>query len=168
MEGAELEMTGVLGDYFSVDFNAGYLDAKYDTFNGKVFGDQAFGADNSNLDMRRAPKWTYTVALNYKQDIGTGNLTGRVGYNWRDHYEGTVSNFPGTRIDSFGLLDASLSFQFEQWRIGVFGRNLTDEDAYQHTFVVAPNSDGSSLFTFANPRPPRTFGVELSYTFGDY
>ena len=98
-------------------------------------------------------KWNYTAALNYAQDFGSGSVNGRVSYNWRDDYEGTVSNFPGTRIESYGLLDASLSYKFKEWRIGVFGRNLTDEDAYQHTFVVAPNSDGSSLFQFANPRP---------------
>lgn len=168
LQGAEMELTGLLGEYFSVDFNAGYLDASYDTFTGKVFGDQDFGADNSNLEMRRAPEWNYTLALNYQQDLGKGGLTGRLSYNWRDDYWGTVSNFPGSQVDSFGLLDLSLSYDIEQWRMSIFGRNLTDEDAYQHTFAVAPNSDGSSLFTFANPRPPRTFGVEVTYTFGNY
>lgn len=168
MQGVEVELTALLGEYFSLDFNLGYLDTKYDKFNGKVFADQAFGADNSDLELRRAPKWNYTAALNYQQEIGEGALTGRVSYNWRDDYQGTVSNFPGSQIDSFGLLDASLSYNLGQWRIGVFGRNLTDEDAYQHTFVVAPNSNGSSLFTFANSRPPRHFGVEVTYTFGDY
>ena len=103
-----------------------------------------------------------------KQNDGDGSLTGRISYNWRDDYWGTVSNFPGSLIESYGLLDASLSFAIKSWRIGVFGRNLTDEDAYQHTFVVAPASDGSSVFTFANPRPPRHFGAEVTYTWGDY
>ena len=169
IDGAELELSALLGEYFSVDFNAGYLDAEYDTFYGKVFGVQDFGADNSNLDMRRAPKWNYTAALNYNQEVGAGSVIGRVSYNWRDDYWGTVSNFPGTEIKSFGLLDASLSYQYKEWQLSVFGRNLTDEDAYQHTFVAGPVSPaGDSLFTFANPRPPRHFGFEVTYTFGDY
>ena len=168
IKGAEMELTALLGEYFSLDFNLGYLDAGYDEFFGKVFGDQDFGADNSDLDMRRVPEWNYTVALNYMQDIGDGSLTGRLSYNWRDDYWGSVSNVPGTMIESFGLLDASLSYAINDWRIGVFGRNLTDESAYPHAFVVAPNTDDSALFSFANPRPPRHYGIEVTYIFGNY
>jgi len=168
VQGAEIEMTALLGEYFSVDFNLGYLDAEYDSFTGKVFSDQDFGADNSNLEMRRVPEWNYTVALNYQQDVGNGNLVGRLSYNWRDDYWGSVSNFPGTLIESFGLLDASLSYRIQNWQFAVFGRNLTDEDAYQHSFVVAPGTDGTSVISFANPRPPRHYGLEVTYIFGDY
>ncbi len=168
IKGVELELTALLGQYFSIDFNAGYLDANYDHFEGRIFGDGNLDDDNSNLPMRRAPKWTYTAALNYLQDIGEGELTGRLSYSWRDDYAATVTDFPGTHIDSYGVLDASLSYHIGNWRVGVFGRNLSDEDEYSHTFVVSPNSDGSSLFTFATPRPPRTFGAELIYQFGGY
>lgn len=168
IQGIELEMTAILNDYFSVDFNGGYLDAQYDEFEGRIFGDGSLTDDNSDLPMRRAPEWTYTAALNYMQDFDEGTLTGRLSYNWRDDYAGTVTDFPGTHVDAYGVLDASVSYQFGNWRVGVFGRNLTDEDQYSHTFVAAPNSDGSSLFTFVTPRPPRTFGAELVYTFGDY
>ncbi|GAB3287564.1 TonB-dependent receptor [Parahaliea aestuarii] len=168
IQGLELELSAIINDYFSVDFNGGYLDAEYDEFTGRIFGDGALTDDNSYLPMRRAPEFTYTAALNYLQDVGNGALTGRLSYNWRDDYAGTVTDFPGTHVDAYGVLDASLSYQFGNWRVGVFGRNLTDEDEYSHTFVVAPNSDGSSLFGFATPRPPRTYGAELVYTFGDY
>jgi len=167
LQGVELETTVILGDYFSLDFNGGYLDASYDEFKGRLFGGQSVDADNSNLDMRRAPKWTYTAALNYQQDVYEGTLTGRVSYNWRDSYEGTVTNWPNTKIDAYGTLDASLSYEFGNWRIGAFGRNLTDEDQYSHTFVAAPNLDGSSQLIFTTPRPPRTYGMELVYQFGE-
>lgn len=168
LRGIEVELSALLSDYFSLDFNGGYLDAEYDEFIGRIFGDGALTDDNSYLPMRRAPELTYTVALNYQQDIADGVLTGRVSYNWRDDYAGTVTDFPGTHIDAYGIVDASLSYEFGNWRVGVFGRNLTDEDEYSHTFVVAPNSDGSSLFSFATPRPPRTYGAEVVYNFGDY
>ena len=168
MHGVELEATAILGELFSVDFNAGWLDAEYDEFTGQIFSDGSPTDDNSYLPMRRAPEWNYTVALNYLQDVGDGELSGRLSYNWRDDYAGTVSDFPGTHIDAFGLLDASMSYAWQQWRVGVFGRNLLDEDEYSHTFVVTPASTGGSVFTFATPRPPLTFGVELTYTFGEY
>ncbi|MFV0276534.1 MAG: TonB-dependent receptor, partial [Parahaliea sp.] len=168
IQGLELELSTIINDYFSVDFNGGYLDAEYDEFVGRIFGDGTLNDDNSDLPMRRAPKWTYTAALNYLQDVGEGSLTGRLSWNWRDDYAGTVTDFPGTHVDAYGVLDASMSYQFGNWRIGLFGRNLTDEDQYSHTFVVAPDADDSSLFTFATPRPPRTYGAELVYNFGDY
>ncbi len=122
----------------------------------------------SYLPLRRAPEWNYTAALNYLQPIGEGELRGRLSYNWRDDYAGTVTDFPGTHIDSFGVLDASLTYFYGPWQFSAYGRNLTDEDEYSHTFAVVPYTTGRELFGFATPRPPTTFGVEVTYSFGDY
>lgn len=168
LQGIELETTALLSETLSLDFNLGLLDAEYDEFVGQAFEDTDQFTDNSNLDLRRAPDVTYTVALNYDQELTVGRLRGRVAYNWRDDYEGSVTNFPGTQIDSFGLLDASLTYSRDNWSVGIFGRNLTDEDEYSHNFVVAPFTTGAALWTFASPRPPRTFGVEFTYNFNDY
>jgi iron complex outermembrane receptor protein len=168
IDGVELEVTALLNDYFTLDFNAGWLDAGYDTFRGQIFADGTQNDDNSNLPLRRAPEWNYTAALNYSQAVGGGDLRGRLSYSWTDDYAGTVTDFPGTHVDDFGLLDASLNYTYGQWQVGVFGRNLTDEDEYSHTFAVVPYRSGRSLFTFATPRAPRTYGLELTYTFGDY
>ncbi|MFN2328390.1 MAG: TonB-dependent receptor [Chromatocurvus sp.] len=168
INGVELEVTALLPAGFTLDFNAGYLDAEYDEFRGQIFADGAFDDDNSDLELRRAPKWNYTAALNYGRDIGGGALSGRISYNWTDDYEGTLTNFEGTQVEAFGLLDVSMSYRYNQWRIGVYGRNLTDEDEYSHTFAVVPERSGASLFGFNTPRPPRVFGLEATYTFGNY
>lgn len=165
--GIEVEAVAVLSDQFSIDFNAGWLDAKYTEFVGQIFADGTQTDDNSHLPLRRAPEWNYTAALNYKNEIGAGTLNGRLSYNWRDDYAGTVTDFPGTHVDAFGVLDASLSYARDNWRLSIFGRNLTDEDEYSHTFSVVPQSNGADLFTFVTPRPPRVFGVELTYSFGN-
>ena len=57
------------------------------------------------------------------------------------------------------MLDLSMSYRYEQWRVGVYVRNLTDEDEYSHTFAVVPERSGASLFGFNTPRPPRVFGL---------
>ena len=87
--------------------------------------------------------------------------------NWRDDYQGTLDNHPGTAIDAFGLLDASLSYEYKNWSVALFGNNLTDEDAYSHTFAVVPNAQGGTFWKFATPRVPRTYGVQLTYEFGN-
>jgi iron complex outermembrane receptor protein len=168
LRGVELELAAILADPWRVDFNVGYLDAKYDDFRAKVFADGTANDDLSGLPLRRAPEWTYTAALNYAQQVGPGELTGRLSNDWRDDYAGTLTDFPRTHVDSYGVLDLSLSYRLDQWQVSAFGRNLTDEDEYSHTFVVSPDSIGGSLFTFATPRQPRTYGAELTYSFGGY
>jgi len=174
-KGVELEGSALLHDFFTLDFNVGYLDASYDEFVGTVLEDQPPTTDNSNLELRRAPEWTYTIAGSYAQPVGPGELRGRISYNYRSEYWGSVSNFEGTQNDGFGLLDLSVGYDWQQWSLSFFGRNLTDVDVYSHNFAVAPNANPSpalggnrALWTFASPRPPRTFGFELTYNFGDY
>lgn len=167
IRGAELEIDALLTDTLRLDFNVGYLDAEYDDFVGSLFAD-GIVRDLSYLPLRRAPQWNYTLGLNYSQQVGPGELMGRVSYDWRDDYATTATNFPGTEISAFGLLDASLTYRLDAWQVSVYARNLTSEDEYNHPFVVAPGINGSSLFTFATPRAPRTFGMEVTYTFNDY
>lgn len=62
-------------------------------------------------------------------------------------------------------VSASLGYQYDQWTVALFGNNLTDEDAFSHTFVVVPNAQGGSFWKFATPRAPRTYGVQLTYAF---
>jgi len=167
IRGAELEIDALLTDTLRVDLNIGYLDAEYDNFMGSLFTDGVV-RDLSYLPLRRAPQWNYTLGLNYSEQVGPGELMGRVSYDWRDDYTTTVTNFPGTQASAFGLLDASLTYRLNAWQVGVYARNLTNEDEYNHALVVAPGIDDSSLFTFATPRAPRTFGMEVTYTFNDY
>ena len=44
-------------------------------------------------------------------------------------------------------------------RLSLFGRNLAEEDGYGIGFDVA------GLWSYAATRPPRTYGLEVSYSF---
>ncbi|MBT5156375.1 MAG: TonB-dependent receptor [Gammaproteobacteria bacterium] len=60
------------------------------------------------------------------------------------------------------LVDSSLNAALDNGvTISLFGRNLTDEDGYTHGYDVA------GLWSYASVRPPRTYGVDIAYTFGD-
>lgn len=167
IRGAELEATWLMAESWTADLNVGWLDAKYDNFIGRVFGDQPFSADNSNLPMRRAPDWNYTAALNYSNQVGPGNLSARLSWHWTDDYAATVTDFPGTHIDSYGVLDLGLSYRIGSWQFSAYGRNLNESDEYTHTLVVTPFTTGEYFFSFANPRIPRTYGVEVTYFLGN-
>ncbi|MCK9563219.1 MAG: TonB-dependent receptor [Bacteroidales bacterium] len=167
LRGVELELEAILTQYLRVDFNMGYLDAGYKDFQGAIYSD-GIVRDLSRLKLRRAPEWNYTLGLSTFHALGSGELTSRISYSWQDDYESTASNHPGTGIDAFGLLDASLSYAISNWKFSVFGRNLTDEDEYSFPFVLAPGIDGSSILAYAVPRAPRTFGAEFTYHFGSF
>ncbi|HEX5649694.1 MAG TPA: TonB-dependent receptor [Steroidobacteraceae bacterium] len=165
IDGVELDFVGRVTDDWTLSGSLGLLDAGYDEFYTDLFA-TGTPEDFTHLELRRAPDVTYTVASDYARDIGPGNAHFRVSYNWRSDYEGTLDNHSGTAIDAFGVLDASLSYSWGNWTAALFGTNLTDEDAYSHTYAVVPNSLGGTLWKFATPRVPRNYGVQVTYEFG--
>jgi len=166
-DGIELDALFRVTDMWRLSGNLGWLDAEYDEFTADIYGLGVI-TDNTDLPLRRAPEWTFSIESLLEMDIGPGVASWRVGYNWRDDYAGTLWDHPGTHVDAFGLLDMSVDYEVGSWRFSVFGRNLTDEDEYSHTFVVAPTVEGGSLWKFAVPRPGTEWGVEATYRFGDF
>jgi iron complex outermembrane receptor protein len=73
-------------------------------------------------------------------------------------------NDPRGLAQARNLVDASAAINFDldtmgTMRVAVFGRNLTDDRGLNSTLPVA------GLFTFSAARPPRTYGVEVGFTF---
>lgn len=169
-DGAELEFDLLLTDWWRFSGNIGLLDAKYTEFVADIYGD-GIVADESDLNIRRAPELTYSVQNILDWSVAGGLVSWRVSYSWRDDYESTLTNHPGTQIESFGLVDSSLTFERDQWRVSLFGRNLNDDDSYSHDYVVTPNrpqqgvNNPGSLWKFATVRSPRELGLEVAYSF---
>lgn len=167
INGAELDVVALLTDQWTLSGNLGVLDADYKEFFTDLYSTRT-PADYTHLHLRRAPKLTYAIASTYRVSVPTGNVALRVSYDWRDDYEGTLNNHPGTQVKSFGLLNASIVYDHgSNWSVSAYGNNLTNEDSFTHTFVVAPTPQGGSFWKFANPRAPRTYGMEVVYRFGE-
>jgi iron complex outermembrane recepter protein len=165
IDGVELDFAALLTEAWTLSGNLGWLDAGYDSFFADLYG-TGTPADFSDLELRRAPELSYTIASDYGLPLAAGQALFRIAYNWRDDYEATLNNQSGTRIDAFGLLDASLGYDRQSWSVTLFGRNLTDEESYSTAFAVVPNAQGGTFWKFATPRVPRTYGVQLTYQFG--
>jgi len=164
IDGAELELSGRLTDHWTLSGTLGLLDAKYDRFFTDLLG-TGTPSDFSNLPLRRAPDVTYSAQSIYDFPVPIGDLSFFIGYNWTSDYADTIDDHPGTHIDSFGMLNSSLTYKYNNWTGAVFGNNLTDEGAFTHTYAVGPTPQGGSLWKFANPRTPRTYGMKLTYRF---
>ena len=158
--GVELETQAVLGEGLSLRANLGFLDTEYDSFQ---YTDAFTGetVDLSGLEFRRAPDVTGTVDLTYEWDMANGRAWVRGAYHYLADHWVNVTNAPELENDAQHLMDASINFEFNNWKFSVFGRNLTDEDGYTHGYDVA------GLWSYSAVRPPRTYGVEAMYQFGD-
>jgi iron complex outermembrane recepter protein len=166
MQGVEVEWLVVPIVGMSIGGSLGYLDAEYDEFVYSGFDVADF------VEMRRAPKWQYSLTGQYERQIGPSMLTGLVSYRWTDDNEphlgprfdgggpSPLHNDPRGTIDAYGVLDASVAIDFmvqnTSLRAMLFGRNLTDEEFYNGVAPVA------NLFALGGVYPGRTWGLELS------
>ena len=160
IQGLELEVQALIGEGFSLRANIGFLDTEYDNFQ---YTDAVSleTVDLSYLEFRRAPDVTATVDGTYEWDTSTGRAWLRASYHFLGSHWVNVTNSPELRNEGQGLLDASVNWEFNDWQFSFFGRNLTDEDGYTHGYDVA------GLWSYSAVRPPRTYGLEAIYRFGD-
>ncbi|MGK0500372.1 MAG: iron complex outermembrane receptor protein [Oceanicoccus sp.] len=155
--GAEFELLFYPTGNLQIRANLGLLDAGYDDFE---FDNGSGIVDNSDLDFRRAPEVTASISATYDWTVGSGEAWAQAGVHYIDDHETDFSNAPELHNDAQNLVDASVNYKYGNAQFSLFGRNLTGEDGYGIGFDVA------GLWSYAAPRAPRTWGVEVSYTFG--
>ena len=160
IKGAEFELMWLAAEGFTIRANLGFLDAKYDNFlvNTGTSDDPVF-TDFSDLDFRRAPDTTFSLSGNYEWQVGAGLMMIQAGWRFLGAHEVDFANKPELHNKSQNLIDASVNYYYKDWYFSVFGRNLSNEDGYQIGFDVA------GLWSYAAPRPPRTYGVEVGFSF---
>jgi iron complex outermembrane receptor protein len=156
VKGIELDLMWLPTDNLSLRANLGLLDAEYDEFE---FVSPSGMQDLSSLDIRRAPDVTGTLSGTYEWGMGDARMWLFGGYHYIGEHETDFANKPELTNDAQHLLDASINYQRGPLRVSVFGRNLTEEDGYTIGFDVA------GLWSYAATRAPRTYGLELSYSF---
>lgn len=162
--GAELEVTALPHPDLVLEFTGGWIDASFDEFLGlDVDGDgQITPEDNAaakQLEFDRVPEFNFHAAGTYTFPIRQleGDLFYRVSYTWKDNFFTDVRNVPDLAQDSYGLLDMSLTYRTNNWRMALFGKNLTKTE-YADVY--------SRIFNFqAFGGTPRTWGLEVSFNY---
>lgn len=182
MEGAEFELVWMPTVGLTLNAALGYLDASYDDYS--VLDPVGNFVDKSGFDMRRAPEINYSLGANWEFQVAeSAFIVANVNYRYLDNYQ-IQSNSGGpkhydvdpTKQPSFGLLDASINFETEHWRLSLFGKNLTDDSYFYHVldvsaaYAATSATDSSAnyvpgLWTFGTVNRPRYFGAEVQYRF---
>ncbi|MFK7916336.1 MAG: TonB-dependent receptor [Pseudomonadales bacterium] len=158
MQGLELDVLYYPTDALSLRLNAGYLDAEYKDFE---FTNAGGLQDLSNLDIRRAPDLTASGNATYEWTLNNGRVWALVGWHYIGEHEVDFANKPEVSNDAQHLINASVNYEINNVQVSLFGHNLTEEDGYGIGFDVA------GLWTYAATRAPRTYGLEVSYSFGE-
>lgn len=156
MQGIELDAVFLPVAGLSLRGNLGILDAEYDDFS---FQGTSGLVDLSNLEFRRAPEVTATLSGTYEWSVGEGRAWVHAAVQYLDEYEVDFANKPELTNDSQNIVNASVNYAYRNVQVSVYGHNLTDEDGYGIGFDVA------GLWSYAATRPPRTYALEVSYTF---
>ena len=131
---------------FSITY--GLCDSEYDKFTGSGL---------AGKQVSFVPKQTLSLSAIYQLENG---IYGQIGtktigdtYYW--NYAGSNQS---DKIDNYTLLDASLGYDFESWKLSLFGANLTDEEYYTslvNNLTGTPGVLGS----------PRVIGLSITKEF---
>jgi len=120
---------------------------------------------------------TYTVAIDYRVPLQSGELYAHVDYLKKDEYtleflDNQVTQF---RSEVDGQINSSLGFNAESgWGIQVWGKNLTDEltvlygqDFWFNLYGPSLGNNPELFNSSFGPRytEPRTYGLSVSYEF---
>jgi iron complex outermembrane receptor protein len=159
--GIEAELTWIPTDRLKLMVGVGWIDPEYKKFTGVDMGaatDQENEALAKQLKFERVPDFEYTLMGEYRVSMtNRGDLIFRGQYAWRDGFYSDTINRPLRAIDDYGILDASVRFENENWRVSLWGRNLTEEN-YGDIISV-----GFNYQQFGGQA--RTYGVDVGYNF---
>jgi iron complex outermembrane receptor protein len=137
--GIELESMTLLSERFSLMFNAAYIDAVVNEYEGaQCYRDQTEAqgcfAGFQTVDggeLPNSPEWKYTVALQYEQGLSSlpFDLYANVLYVWQDEIQFGLTQAPATREGSYGLANLRLGLidKNDRWEVTAFVNNVFDE-----------------------------------------
>ena len=155
--GVEMDVSWFVSDHLNINANAGWLEAEFDEFINE------FGEDLSGRDQAHAPAYTFSLNFNYQR----GPWFASASADGKDDFY--FSNRNPIKSRAYTLYNASLGFESAQWKVTLWGRNLTDKDYYVRGFGSFGNDPRKFYVTepYFQYGEPRVTGVTLQLTMGD-
>ena len=151
--GLETEFTWLATDRFQFSGHLALLDTEVNDF--IIVG--LAGPVDVTGSLRQAPETSYNIMADYNLPISSGSLDFHLEFS---HVDEQITDylFAGTVIDEQDLLDARISWTSNdgQWQVALWGKNLTDEAYFAHSYVIGPGVIGVW-------GPPKTYGVSVTW-----
>src|SRR3984957_11768208 len=165
--GSELELWFKLPAGFSFAGNVGLADSKFLT-------DSAITGYQSGTAIPDSPKVTSSVTLpNVQRLTGQFQLTSSLSYNYIGErtnapYGETITLFNMNQLlvhlPAYGLMNLRAGVKSDDWSFNLFANNLLNKEALLDT---QPQINlQTAAFTRYIVNQPRTFGLDVNYSFG--
>ncbi|MBX3593532.1 TonB-dependent receptor [Sphingomonas sp.] len=162
--GFEAEARVVPSRHFSTSFVLGYTNADYKEFFTYIAGGTTPIDVSDQRVFQNTPKWTANASATWSEDFAGGTLSFTPAISMRSD----ISMFEYTSPldqDGYFLVDASANWTSGdgRYRIGVAGRNLTDERYRVGGYYFPGALFGNSIIGYYGP--PRTFTATVEVRF---
>ena len=161
--GLELEAVGRITEQLTLRGTVGFLDAEYDEFSCDLDRNPENGNEDCTvLDVKRTPDLTASGGITWDQPVlGRGSFEYNLSFTYTDAYYNDIFNRVGSEHEEVVLVNGSITFfeVDERYRIGVFARNILDEE-YQAAGLGVAN-----LWGFSTYGAPRTIGLTVGFNF---
>lgn len=176
--GLEADFKALVEQVGTFDLGLTYLHANYSQFqapppNGNasliacsstvpVF-DSSGAQVGTNCDLRgnslpNSPKVTVAGGFEHNWGIGSGDLNFRIEARYTAKQYFDPFNYGDSEQPAYTLTNAYLNYKHDNWKVGLFGRNLGDKDYL--TFGAEQTTGGAHQYNYSYGSP-RTYGVRF-------
>ncbi len=158
--GFEVEGRSFLSDSLSTNFSVGYLKNEFDEFITLLSGAPV---DISNLrSPQNSPEWSAFWAVTWTGDLAGGELTVTPSVSYRSEFNLFDAPDPVLDQEGYSLVDIAAIWTAPNghYQVGLYGRNLTDEEYKIGGYNFAGATFNNSISAFYGP--PRTWSAQLT------
>jgi iron complex outermembrane receptor protein len=158
--GFEFEGRAFLTDNLSTNVSVGYLKNEFDEFITLVTGSPVDISDTR--EPQNSPEWSAFWGVTWTGDLAGGELSITPSVSYRSDFHLFDAPDPILDQDGYALVDVAAIWTAPSghYQVGVFGRNLTDEEYKVGGYNFAGASFNNSISAFYGA--PRTYSAQLT------
>ena len=157
--GAETTIQAVLSENFDM-----YLAGSYN--HNEVSGANNIAEDSDGNALPKAPQWIVAGAVNFHHAVSeVGEINASIDFRAQTSSFGGLDNIGGAKNPGWSDFSLRLGYEnrVEGWAITAYVENLFDKVYFDGT----NEGEGPIPHGYFGVSRPRTFGVKLSYSFGE-
>ncbi|WP_420470429.1 TonB-dependent receptor [Brevundimonas sp. FT23042] len=163
--GAEFEGRLQILDSLSANFAVGYLHSDFEEFLRYNLTTMSYEDISDQVVLQNAPEWTGYLGLTWIGNVAGGELAVTPSVSYRGDY--SQFEFPNPILDqqAYTLVDLSVVWTdpSDRWTLGLYGKNLTDEEYKVGGYNFAGAAFNDSLIAYYGP--PQTVTATVQFKF---
>lgn len=161
--GAEVELRVLPTENLEISGSLSWLHAEYEGYlslNPLLVGTSAPPVDLTGFRLANAPKFLGDASIQYTIPVTNGEVKLRYDLHYNSGWYGDAFHNPGSHQKAVTTHSARIAYRFDNYEIGVFGDNLTNEIYADNRFSFSSTSNVIAMWA-----PRRTWGVFVNADF---